>query len=111
MCLDVLRAITREPKSIEAMLAELDLTKGADQRLDSCVLSITDMLAHPEHIELRSRLLVERFAIALQASLLIRRAPAPVAQAYTAARLGEGGCLFGTLPTEINTVPILDRFT
>ncbi len=48
-------------------------------------------------------------ASALQASLLLRVAPAPVADAFCASRLAEGGHLFGTLPSGVDFGAILDR--
>lgn len=109
MCLDVLRAMVREPASIEALVGELRAAQGADRRLDTAVLHITDELARPEDIEMRSRRLAESLAVALQASLLFRRAPTAVAEGYAAGRLGDGGLLFGTLPPTIDPTPILER--
>src|ERR1051325_9335512 len=44
MCLDVLRALSKEPATVEALLAELQLTAGADKRLDAYVKSIGNRL-------------------------------------------------------------------
>jgi hypothetical protein len=45
----------------------------------------------------------ERFAVALQASLLIRFSPAAVADAFCESRLeGDGGRAFGTLPPRVD---------
>jgi putative acyl-CoA dehydrogenase len=53
-----------------------------------------------EDAEVGARSLVERLALALQASLLVRGSPAAVADAFCASRLGgEGGRAYGTLPT------------
>jgi putative acyl-CoA dehydrogenase len=52
---------------------------------------------------------VEDLAVALQAGLLVRHAPPPVADAFCAGRLGEGGRAFGTLPRAVDPEPILDR--
>ncbi|HLL86792.1 MAG TPA: hypothetical protein VK387_05740, partial [Thermoleophilaceae bacterium] len=57
-----------------------------------------------------ARRLVERLALALQASLLVRHAPPPVADAFCAARLGEDrGRAFGTVPRGIDPEPLLER--
>ena len=54
--------------------------------------------------------IVEGMALALQASLLVRHAPAAVADAFCAARLGgDGGRAFGTLPRGADTRAIVDR--
>jgi putative acyl-CoA dehydrogenase len=48
--------------------------------------------------------------MALQASLLVRAAPPAVADAFCAARLGgEGGRVYGTLPSGIDARGIIDR--
>ncbi|MDQ6807440.1 MAG: DNA alkylation response protein, partial [Actinomycetota bacterium] len=53
---------------------------------------------------------VEDLALALQASLLVRHAPAAVADAFCAARLGgEGGHAYGTLPVGVDSAAIVDR--
>jgi putative acyl-CoA dehydrogenase len=53
---------------------------------------------------------VERMALVFMASLLIRFAPAAVADAFCASRLGGGGAgMFGTLPAGTDTAAILER--
>ena len=57
---------------------------------------------HVEDIEARARRVVERMALTLQASLLVRHAPAALASAFLASRLdGDRGLAFGTLPRGI----------
>jgi putative acyl-CoA dehydrogenase len=60
-------------------------------------------------VEWRARRLVEDLGVALQASLLVRHAPAAVADAFCAARLGDGGRAFGTLPRGADVAAIADR--
>ena len=108
--LDVLRAMTREPASVEAFFAELDLARGADARLDDAVIGLKAGLADVEDIESRARRLVERMALTLQGSLLVRHAPAAVADAFCASRLaGDWGAAFGTLPRGVDTGAVLAR--
>ena len=53
-----------------------------------------------ETIEARARRVVERMALALQASLLVRYGDEAVADAFCASRLaGDWGHAFGTLPS------------
>src|SRR5437764_3486815 len=66
--LDVLRAMTREPASVEAFFAELDVSAGADPRLDDAVTGLRAGLGDLDEIETRARRLVERMALVLQAS-------------------------------------------
>ncbi|MEV5343190.1 acyl-CoA dehydrogenase family protein [Streptomyces sp. NPDC052676] len=106
--LDVLRALGREPAVAEALFAELALARGADARLDAAVAGLKDGLA--EASPAGARRLVERMALALQASLLVRFAPSAVADAFCATRLGgDWGYAFGTLPGSADLDAILDR--
>ncbi|WP_251092315.1 acyl-CoA dehydrogenase family protein [Streptomyces sp. Caat 7-52] len=106
--LDVLRALGREPDSAEALFAELALARGADARLDTAVAALKDQLAETDQVG--ARRLVERMALALQASLLVRHAPHPVADAFCASRLGgDWGHAFGTLPAGTGLDGILER--
>jgi putative acyl-CoA dehydrogenase len=108
--LDVLRALMKEPASLEAFFAELDRAGGADARLDDAVVGLKAGLSDLEEIEGRARRLVERMALALQGSLLVRHAPPAVADAFCATRLaGDWGHAFGTLPKGVDTAAVLDR--
>jgi len=109
MCLDVLRAIVREPGSIESLMTELRSARGEYAALDRCVEGIASELAKPDDAEKRARSLVESMATALQASLLARTAPRVVADAFIAGRLGSGGRTFGTLHADVELAPILER--
>ncbi|MFE9450329.1 acyl-CoA dehydrogenase family protein [Streptomyces sp. NPDC006739] len=106
--LDVLRALGREPATAEALFGELAQARGADARLDAAVSGLKDQLA--ETGQVGARRLVERMALALQASLLVRYAPHPVADAFCASRLaGDWGHAFGTLPASAGLDAILER--
>ena len=112
ICLDVLRAIVREPETVPALLDELRLARGADRRLDAALTALERELADVADAEARARRLVERIALALQASLLARSAPAAVSDAFCASRLGgEGHLTFGTLPPETPFREIVERAT
>src|SRR4051794_20979994 len=75
MALDVLRALGREPAALEAYFGEIDEAAGADARLDAFVAALRDEFTDPEALETRARRVVERMALALQGSLLVRFAP------------------------------------
>ncbi len=99
MSLDVLRALTRDPRSLEVFLDEVQLAQGADARLDARVADLESQLSDPETLEVRARRVVESMALCLQGSLLVRHAPGAVADAFCASRLaGDGGLEYGTLP-------------
>jgi putative acyl-CoA dehydrogenase len=108
--LDVLRALGREPGTADALLVELGRARGADHRLDAAVDRLASELGDLEQVELRARRLVELMALTLQGSLLVRHAPAEVADAFCATRLGgDGGYAFGTLPGGTDVAAILER--
>ncbi|WUD72663.1 acyl-CoA dehydrogenase family protein [Streptomyces sp. NBC_00510] len=108
--LDVLRALTREPDSLEAFRAEVEAASGGDARLDEAWRQVRGELVPTEDAPLRARRLVERLALVLQGSLLVRYAPAPVADAFCASRLaGDRGLAFGTLPAGTDLAAVIER--
>ncbi|MFB4314610.1 acyl-CoA dehydrogenase family protein [Actinomadura sp. 21ATH] len=108
--LDVLRAMLKEPGSVEALFDEIGLAAGADPRLDAAIAEAKDSLTDVATIELRARRVVERLALTLQASLLVRHGHPAVADAFCATRLaGDWGHAFGTLPPGLDLAPIIDR--
>jgi putative acyl-CoA dehydrogenase len=109
ICLDVLRAIFSSPGTIDALLAELRLALGADRRLDAAVRALETRLRERADV-IDARRLTEQIAVLLQASLLVRHAPGPVADAFCASRLDkESGSCFGTLPRTVDHRFIVDR--
>jgi putative acyl-CoA dehydrogenase len=63
-------------------------------------------------LEARARRVVERIALALQGSLLVRYGHPAVADAFCASRLGgDWGGAFGTLPAGLDLVTIVERAT
>jgi putative acyl-CoA dehydrogenase len=108
--LDVLRALQREPAALDACLTEIGRAHGADHRLDRAVKDLFTELADLDGIEARARRLVERLALVLQGSLLVRHAPPEVADAFCASRLGgDRGASFGTLPTGLDLASVVER--
>ncbi len=108
--LDVLRALRREPQALDAFLTEIEPTRGADHRLDGAVKALLTELGDLEGMEARARRLVERMALVLSGSLLVRHAPAAVADAFCASRLGgDWGTGFGTLPHTLDLASVVER--
>jgi putative acyl-CoA dehydrogenase len=108
--LDVLRALGRTPEALDAFRAEVEQARGGDPRLDAALDELDGLFAEPETIELRARSVVSRLALVLQASLLVRHAPAQVADAFCAGRLGAGAePTFGSLPAGLDLEAIVDR--
>ncbi|WP_189964843.1 acyl-CoA dehydrogenase family protein [Streptomyces violascens] len=108
--LDVLRALQREPQAINAFLQEVGKARGADHRLDAAIKDLLTELSDLDGIEARARRLVERMALVLQGSLLVRWAPPQVADAFCASRLGgDWGAAFGTLPHSLDLASVVER--
>ncbi|MFE7133508.1 acyl-CoA dehydrogenase family protein [Streptomyces sp. NPDC057638] len=108
--LDVLRALQREPGALDAFLQEVGRARGADHRLDGAIKDLLTELADLEGVEARARRLVERMALVLQGSLLVRWAPPEVADAFCASRLGgDWGAAFGTLPHSLALGAVVER--
>jgi putative acyl-CoA dehydrogenase len=93
-CLDVLRALRREPETAEAFLAELE---SPDRATAERALAVAD--------DAGARRLVETLARALQSSLLRRHAPAAVAEAFAA----RDSSVYGALPAGLDARSIIDR--
>src|SRR5215217_2738971 len=110
--LDVLRVLAREPEGLPAFVAECDLARGADARLDAHLDALPAALTPltTEDAQWSARRAIEELALAFQASLLVRHAPAPVADAFCAGRLGpKRGRAFGTLPRGIAGAALAER--
>jgi putative acyl-CoA dehydrogenase len=109
--LDVLRAITREPDSVAAVLAELDAAAGADAWFDRGVRELRTELRGRE--ERRARRIAELLALCLQGSLLLRAGPDEVASAFVSSRFLPDGPwrTAGTLPPDAPAAALLARIT
>jgi putative acyl-CoA dehydrogenase len=110
ICLDVQRAMERDPETIAAFLAEVDRATGGDRRLDAAVAKLKDLMADKTVRESDMRRVTESMALTLQGALLVRFAPAVVADAFCASRLGgEWGRTYGTLPASVAFDEIITR--
>jgi putative acyl-CoA dehydrogenase len=109
--LDVLRATTREPDSVAAVLAELDAAAGADAWFDRGVRELRTELRGRE--ERRARRIAELLALCLQGSLLLRAGPDEVASAFVSSRFLPDGPwrTAGTLPADAPAAALLARIT
>jgi putative acyl-CoA dehydrogenase len=110
-CLDVLRAMVKSPAAVEAFFAEVAEGAAAEPRLAAFATELRDELPGDlETIETRARRLVEKMALALQGSLLVRYGDEAVADAFCASRLsGDWGQAFGTLPASSDFKRIIER--
>ena len=111
MCLDVLRALERMPDAVELLLREVAESAQADKRLRITADRLKRKLSERDwKDESQARTVVRDLVLTMQAALLLRHAPAPVAEAFCASRLGEepGGAL-GLLPPGIDCRAIVER--
>ncbi|HEY3698378.1 MAG TPA: isovaleryl-CoA dehydrogenase [Spongiibacteraceae bacterium] len=107
ICLDVLRALKREPEALQLLFDEVK-DALSDRRVAHAVGKIKILLAEPEQLERQARQLVETFALVLQASLMLRHSSSANAQAFIAARLDhQGGFAYGSLPSGTDFYAIL----
>jgi putative acyl-CoA dehydrogenase len=108
ICLDVLRAMAKAPRATEVFLDELRAAAGSDARYDTALESVEKAIAAGAS-EAGARRLVEAMAVVLQASLLLRHAPAFVAEGFIASRLPQPGAVFGTLPGDVDAKALVER--
>ncbi|MDO8394973.1 MAG: acyl-CoA dehydrogenase family protein [Dietzia sp.] len=115
--LDVLRAMAKQPETVETFLDTVSSVRGADSRLDGAVDRLGGTLTavaagRPEEAQYVARRVVGDMAMILQGYLLLRHGHPAVADAFLVSRLGaDRGDVLGTLPTGVDTSAILDRVT
>ncbi|WP_439574692.1 acyl-CoA dehydrogenase family protein [Phreatobacter sp.] len=109
IALDILRTLGREPAARDAFAAEAMAARGQNPLLDAAMEDVAARLkAVPAEAD--ARRIAERMALVLQGSLLVRHAPAAVADAFIATRLGdEGARSFGVLPKGVDLDAIVAR--
>jgi putative acyl-CoA dehydrogenase len=108
--LDVVRAVVHDPRTVDALFAELGLAAGADRRLDQAIARLRKEVSDPA--EARARRLAEAIALTLQGALLVRHGHPAVADAFCASRLdGDWGHAYGTLPSGLDLPAIITRAT
>ena len=109
-CLDVLRAMSRTPGTLDAYFAETSLARGGHAALDRHIDALRADMRATDDFESRARNLVDRLATGLQASLLVRQAPAADADAFCASRLeAQGAHHYGALPSGLDFREIIER--
>lgn len=87
MCLDVLRAISRDVESIEILFQDLASTAMQDEKLKQELQSLFHLFQQtPEDLQFMGRSLVSRLVILTQAVLLKRHAPDYVADGFIQSR-------------------------
>lgn len=109
-CLDVLRAIEKQPEVLDVYFAELQRAQGADKRLDQFIMRLKSEFTDRNMLQYRARSITDNMAVGLQAALLVQHASTDVADAFCASRLAaKTGLNYGTLPTGLNCAAIVER--
>ncbi|MGE4405178.1 acyl-CoA dehydrogenase family protein, partial [Pseudomonas sp.] len=107
-CLDVLRALSKEPGALEALFAELGDGHG-DARLRTHIQRLQSAFGDTDDIQYRARQLTEDVAVALQAKLLLEAGNTAVSDAFITSRLEGRGRVYGTLPRGLDIDALLER--
>jgi putative acyl-CoA dehydrogenase len=108
-CVDLLRALDRSPETVAVLLDELGGAMGAHPSFDAALTSLTAELRSGTHDPFDARLLAERMAVLLQASLLIRYSSEHIAAAFVASRLGRRSATYGGLTDRGAVSDLLER--
>jgi len=110
MCLDVLRAFAREPRTREVLSVLLSGSKGRDACYDRFVDALLVELGDVTDGEMRARYLTQKIALAVQAAVLVAHGPESSAQAFLASRLTAGApAAFGTLSAGVDSGAMIER--
>ncbi|WP_034294457.1 isovaleryl-CoA dehydrogenase [Herbaspirillum sp. RV1423] len=116
MCLDVLRAMEREPDGCLLLLDELQQVADSHDALQAPLHALKQMLTSPpEQREMQARRLVQQLVLTVQGALMLQHTPLAMAEAFVLSRSdAANGRVYGTLPTEsMDAAPlqqsILDR--
>lgn len=111
MCIDVLRALQRDKNALPALLKELDLAKGANHNFDVSLANLKSNLDSSKGIETEARLITEKMACLIQASIFIRSGQEEKISAFCDSRLGPTWSgAFGTLSEGTNFDEIIGSF-
>jgi len=108
ICLDILRTLRREPEAGAALSAEFGAVAGQDRRFDAALKAHMQTFPRlPD--EAQARWYAESLATLLTASVLMRTAPGPVADAYVALRLSERRGRVAGAVGGVDAAPLLAR--
>ncbi|NLG47881.1 acyl-CoA dehydrogenase family protein [Gordonia sp. (in: high G+C Gram-positive bacteria)] len=113
IALDVLRAMMRDPLSVEAVDNEFERSLGVYREYDLHVERTRKLIAQaaadPLAAPALARRLTESMAIALQGAILIRQAPEAVTDAFMAGRIADPGHMYGVLDAKLDLSGIVAR--
>ena len=111
-CLDVLRAMDKEPGVLNSFFHEINLARGMNPHFDALAGTLEDEFRNTDNLQYRARNLTDRMALAIQASLLLRGDSQAVAEGFCAGRLQQRNHFqYGNLPDEVDCRAIIERAT
>jgi len=109
-CLDVLRAMQKDPGTVEALHQEIASATGVNSTFDRFTRSLISAKQIENDTEFGARWFVEKMALSLQAAALVRVGNQKITDIFCAARLGESlGLVFGTLQSDDGVGMLLER--
>ena len=109
-CLDILRAIEKQPDVLDAYFMELQKAQGANRHFDTFLNGVKSEFTDTNTLQYRGRIIADKMALGLQAALLLQHSTSDVADAFCLSRLASnGGLNYGTMPTEVNCAAIVER--
>lgn len=109
-CLDILRAIEKQPDVLDAYFMELQKAQGANRHFDTFLNDIKSEFTDTNTLQYRGRIIADKMALGLQAALLLQHSTSDVADAFCLSRLASnGGSNYGTMPTGVNCAAIVER--
>ncbi|MBY4896668.1 acyl-CoA dehydrogenase family protein [Cupriavidus sp. AU9028] len=102
MCLDVLRAIQRQPDDAMRLLEDIDRRSGGLAPVRARLAALRQMLAGtPDRLEASARRFSQELVLCAQAALMLAHADEEAAQLFVASRLAsDHGRVFGTLDAD-----------
>lgn len=105
MCMDVRRAMTRDPRTVDALLQELAPLAGQDPRFDALVRHTEHLMRAAIDDEFLARPMTEALARAIQAAELARHSTKEVLDIFLDTRCpgvpGAWGSHYGTLASSV----------
>lgn len=110
MCLDVLRAIEREPEGFTMLLESLADGTRQQPQMAGLLSRVKQALDSGHALESSARRFAQDLVLLVQCSLMMQHAPATIADAFIASRTdAANGRVYGTMPAGHDEESILER--
>ncbi|WP_321389769.1 acyl-CoA dehydrogenase family protein [Emcibacter sp.] len=109
ICLDILRTLAKEPEALDLFFHQLSPALGQNGDLDLTLEKLRDLIMDAASLERNARIIVEKMALSLQASLMLQYAPADVSAQFCSTRLGDGRNFVYGASQITDAAGILDR--